>query len=159
MSRPYDGDMRIGELARRSGLAPTALRYYEQLGLLPAPDRTDSGYRTYADDALDRLSFIRGAQAVGLTLAEVRQVIGVRDAGEAPCRVVSDLIERRHAEVQAKFAELRRLERDLAALRARAAKLLPRDCDPSGICHVIPSGPSGSHLASSARASRASSSR
>ncbi len=120
-------------------MAPTALRYYEQLGLLPAPDRTDSGYRTYADDAIDRLSFIRAAHAVGLTLAEVRQVIGVRDAGEAPCRVVSDLIEHRHAEVRARIAELRRLERDLAGLRTRAATLLPRDCDPSGICHVIPS--------------------
>jgi DNA-binding transcriptional MerR regulator len=87
---------------------------------------------------VDRLGFIRAAQAVGLTLAEVRQVLGVRDAGEAPCRVVTDLIEQRHAEVRAKLAELRRLERELAALRARAADLHPRDCDPSGICHVIP---------------------
>ncbi len=142
--------MRIGELARRSGLAPTALRYYEQIGLLPAPERTDSGYRTYADDALDRLSFIRGAQAVGLTLAEVRQVIGVRDAGEAPCRAVSDLIERRHAEVKAKIAELRQLKRELAGLQARAATLLPRDCDPSGICHVIPSAPDAPRPASTA---------
>jgi DNA-binding transcriptional MerR regulator len=84
------------------------------------------------------LAFIRAAQAVGLTLAEVRQVLGVRDAGEAPCRVVTDLIDRRHADVKARIAELRRLERELAVLRARAAKLHQRDCDPSGICHVIP---------------------
>ena len=130
--------MRIGELARRNGLAPSAVRYYEQLGLLPAPRRTASGYRSYADDAVDRLAFIRSAQAVGLTLAEVRQVLGVRDAGEAPCRVVTGLIDRRGAEVRARISELQGLERELTQLRRRAARLEPRDCDPSGICHVIP---------------------
>lgn len=131
-------DMRIGELAHRSGLAPSAIRYYEQLGLLPPPRRTESGYRSYADVAVDRLPFIRSAHAVGLTLAEVGQVLGVRDAGEAPCRVVTELIDRRHAEVHARIAELRALKRELTQLRERAKSLEPRDCDPSGICHVIP---------------------
>jgi len=130
--------MRIGELANRGGLAASALRYYEQLGLLPTPQRTASGYRSYGDDALDRLAFIRSAQAVGLTLAEVGHVLGIRDGGEAPCRVVTDLIERRHAEVRARIAELQALEQELAHLMERAARLEPRDCDPSGVCHVIP---------------------
>lgn len=130
--------MRIGELARHSGLAPSAVRYYERLGLLPAPRRTASGYRSYGGDAADRLAFIRSAQAVGLTLAEVRQVLGVRDAGEAPCAVVTELIDRRHTEVRARIAELQTLERELSQLQKRAARLEPRDCDPSGICHVIP---------------------
>ncbi|MFN2483952.1 MAG: MerR family DNA-binding protein [Candidatus Limnocylindria bacterium] len=68
----------------------------------------------------------------------MRQVLGVGDAGEAPCRVVTDLIDRRYAQVRSRIAELRALERDLARLRARAAQLEPRDCDPSGVCHVIP---------------------
>lgn len=131
--------MRIGELARQSGVPATTLRYYEQLGLLPEPDRTASGYRSYGDTAVDRLGFIRSAQAVGLTLAEVRDVLGIRDTGEAPCRVVTDLIERRYAEVRSRIAELRALERELSRLRQRAAHLEPRDCDPSGVCHVIPS--------------------
>lgn len=130
--------MRIGELARRSGVPATALRYYDELGLLPESRRTESGYRIYGGEALDRLAFIRAAQAVGLTLAEVREVLGVRDAGEAPCRVVTELIAQRHAAVRVKIAELRQLERELALLRTRATKLHPRDCDPSGICHVIP---------------------
>lgn len=134
----YGDGMRIGELARHSGVRASALRYYEQLGLLPGAPRAESGYRIYADEAVDRVGFIRAAQAVGLTLAEVRQVIDVRDAGEAPCRVASDVIEHRHAEVRTKIAELGRLERELAALRTRAATLDTRDCDPSGICHVIP---------------------
>ena len=130
--------MRIGELASRSGLAPSAVRYYEQLGLLPEPARTESGYRSYPSDAVDRLTFIRSAQAVGLTLAEVGQVLGVRDAGEAPCRVVTELIDRRHTEVRARITELEVLERELLRLQKRAARLQVRDCDPSGICHVIP---------------------
>jgi DNA-binding transcriptional MerR regulator len=131
--------MRIGELSRRSGVPRTTLRYYEQIGLLTPPERTESGYRAYADDAADRLAFIRSAQAVGLTLAEVRQVVGIRNAGEAPCRVVTDLVQRRHAEVRSRIADLRRLDRELAELEARAKHLEPRDCEPSGVCHVIPS--------------------
>ena len=133
--------MRIGQLARRSGLAPSAVRYYEHLGLLPPPERLASGYRSYGDDTLDRLAFIRSAQAVGLTLAEVRQVLGIRDAGAAPCGVITELIDRRHTEVRARIAELQLLERDLAVLLERAARLEPRDCDPSGIFHVIPKLP------------------
>ncbi|HYL40537.1 MAG TPA: heavy metal-responsive transcriptional regulator [Candidatus Binatus sp.] len=148
--------MRIGELARQSGLAPSALRYYEQVGLLPAPRRTSSGYRSYGDDALDRLAFVRSAQAVGLTLAEVRQVLGIRDAGDAPCRVVTELIDRRHAEVRAGIAELQSLERELTQLRERADRLEPRDCDPSGICHIIPklSPTSSGAMRTSRRSSR-----
>jgi DNA-binding transcriptional MerR regulator len=133
--------MRIGQLARQSGIAPSAVRYYEHLGLLPPPERLSSGYRSYGDDALDRLTFIRSAQAVGLTLAEVRQVLGVRDAGAAPCGVVTELIDRRHAEVRDRIAELQVLERELTLLLERAGRLEPRDCDPSGICHVIPKLP------------------
>lgn len=134
--------MRIGELSRRSGIPTTALRYYEQVGLLKPRDRTASGYRVYGDDAVERLGFIRAAQAVGLTLAEVGVVIGVRDAGSSPCRVVTDLIEQRHADVKARITELRRLDRELVSLARRAASLEPRDCEPSGICHVIPRLPS-----------------
>lgn len=130
--------MRIGELARRSGVAPTALRYYEQIGLLSVADRTTAGYRTYGHCAVERLAFIRSAQAVGLTLAEVREVVAIREAGEAPCRHVTELIDRRHAEVRSRIAELRRLERELAQLHSRAEHLRPRDCDPSGVCHLIP---------------------
>lgn len=72
-------------------------------------------------------------------------MLGVRDAGEPPCRVVTELIDRRHAKVRARIVELQALERDLTQLRDRATRLEPRDCDPSGICHVIPRlSPTGS---------------
>src|SRR2546430_2291446 len=99
------GDMRIGDLAEQSGLAPTALRYYERSGLLPAPHRTASGYRVYDVGVLPRLAFIRAAQAVGLSLAEIREVLAIRDGG-ALCEHVVELIERHRAEVVARIREL-----------------------------------------------------
>ena len=131
--------MRIGELARRSGMASTALRYYEKAGLLPASQRSSSGYRTYHPDAVSRLAFIRAAQAVGLSLAEIREVIGIRDAGAAPCAHVLQLIEKHRAEVRSRIRELQRLERDLDQLASQGAGVDPSECDPAGVCKVIPS--------------------
>ncbi|MEU3048064.1 MerR family transcriptional regulator [Streptomyces sp. NPDC006984] len=84
--------MRIGVLAAGAGVSTKAVRFYEQAGLLPAPPRTSSGYREYAPQAADRLAFIRDAQAAGLTLGEVREVLRIRDAGRAPCEHVGALI-------------------------------------------------------------------
>lgn len=130
--------MRIGELARQSGVPPTTLRFYEQAGLVPPPRRTSSGYRAYDADTLTRLAFIRAAQAVGLTLAEIRDVIAIRDGGRAPCRHVRALVDRRRGEVRAKIRELRGLEADLDRVSALAARLDPAECDPSGVCSAIP---------------------
>ena len=130
--------MRIGELARRSGFAPTALRYYEKAALLPQLPRTLSGYRDFDGDTLPRLAFIRAAQAIGLSVAEIREVIGIRDCGTPPCVHVLDLIERHRAEVRARIRQLQQLERDLALLAEQGASIDPSECDPAGICKVIP---------------------
>jgi|SRR5215204_5439260 len=136
--------MRIGELTERSGVPSTALRYYEQTGLLPAPSRTSSGYRIYEADALPRLKFIRAAQAVGLSLADIREILRIRDSGSAPCGHVVALLEKRRAEVAARIRELRQLELDLAQLGTAGKDLDPAQCDPSGICGVISLGHGGS---------------
>lgn len=130
--------MRIGELSRQSDVPSTTLRYYEQAGLLAPPRRTASGYRAYDEETLNRLAFIRAAQSVGLTIADIRDVIAIRDGGRAPCRHVQELVDRRRAEVRAKIRELRRLESELARVGALAARLDPADCDPSGVCSAIP---------------------
>jgi len=131
-------ELRIGELAAQSGLAATALRYYEQAGLLTAPRRTQAGYRVYDASAVPRLMFIRAAQAVGLSLAEIREILRLRDSGTAPCSHVVELIQRHRAEVLARISELQRLERDLAQLAEQGARLNPADCAPADICRVIP---------------------
>ena len=66
--------MLIGEVARRSGVSAKTLRYYEDIGLIDAPARSASGYRDYESDVLDRLGFIRSAQAIGLSLGEIRSI-------------------------------------------------------------------------------------
>ena len=76
--------MLISEVARRSGVPARTLRYYEEIGLL-RPERTPSGYREYNERVFDRLTFIRSAQALGLSLAEIRGIVTLRENGEAPC--------------------------------------------------------------------------
>ena len=89
--------MRIGEVAQASGTTAKTLRYYEDVGLLPDPDRSPAGYRDYGPEVLDRLHFIRRGQAAGLTLAQIGQVLAIRDRGQAPCQHVTDLLDTRRA--------------------------------------------------------------
>ncbi len=129
--------MRIGELARQVGVATSAIRFYEESGLLPEPLRTPAGYRDYDPGMVDRLAFIRSGQAVGLTLAELREVLAIRDSGEPPCRHVTELLDQRLAEVDQRIRELRRIRRVLASLAAVAADTDPAECPPEGICRII----------------------
>ena len=103
--------MRIGELAEAAGTTPKTLRFYEEVGLLPAPERTSSGYRDYPQDTVARLHFIRRSRHAGLTLAQIRDILNLRDAGTAPCQHVQQLLA-------ARLAELDRQITDLQLLRA-----------------------------------------
>lgn len=130
--------MRIGELAERAQVSTKTLRYYESIGVLPEPERTSSGYRDYRDDTLELLAFVRSAQAVGLTLGEIRGVIAYRDRGETPCVHVLELIRRRAAAIDEQIARLGWTRAELRRLARRARSLRPEDCAPNTICHIIP---------------------
>jgi len=127
--------MRIGEVAGRAGVPAKTIRFWEDQRLLPQPARTPAGYRDYGPAILERLAFIRQAQAAGLTLEHIRQVLGIRDGGQPPCIHVTGLIARRLAEVEARLAELTRTRGQLAALAARAAAQDPADCH--GYCSIL----------------------
>jgi len=129
--------MRIGELASQAGISTKAIRYYEQVGILTPPARTAAGHRTYDQTALGRLGFVRAAQALGLTLGEIRQVIAFRDDGTAPCAHVTGLLQRRVGELGARIAELQQLRGDLQQLAERATTLDPKHCTPERVCHII----------------------
>ena len=129
--------MRIGELAEQAGISTKAIRYYEQIGILTPPARTPSGYRSYDPSALGRLGFVRAAQAVGLTLGEIRQIIAFRDNGQAPCAHVTDLLQRHAADLDRRILELEQLRGELRQLAKRAATLDPQRCPPERVCHII----------------------
>lgn len=132
--------MRIGELAQQSGVSTKTIRYYEDIGLVPPAPRLGSGYRDYEASMLDRLAFIRAAQAVGLSLGEIRGIVALRDKGQTPCGHVLLLLRARSAELDRRIAELRALQGELNRLVARAEELDPADCDAGRICHLV--GPS-----------------
>jgi MerR family copper efflux transcriptional regulator len=123
--------LRIAEVARRSGFTPATIRYYEDIGLLPAPPRTPSGYRIYDAATLDRLAFIARAKRLGCTLQEVADLVVAWDGGR--CGPVQDrlrtLLTAKRAEAQARVAELVALTADLQ----RAAAQLERH-RPDGPC-------------------------
>ncbi|MEU0596939.1 heavy metal-responsive transcriptional regulator [Streptomyces sp. NPDC006393] len=129
--------MRISELAADCGVTAKTIRFYEQSGLLPPPPRTTGGYRDYPPEAATRLSFIRDAQAAGLTLAEIRSILTVRDSGRAPCGHVSELIQQHLADIEQRMAELRTTRTALRRLAERAADTDPSTCSEADICSVI----------------------
>lgn len=75
----------IGPIAKESGVPIKTIRYYEELGLLQAVDRTEGGYRLFDASVFDRLSFIKRAQSLGLSLAEIKEFLDVHDQGDLPC--------------------------------------------------------------------------
>ena len=91
--------MRIGELAAAAGTTTKTLRFYEEQGLLPQAPRTPAGYRDYGPNTASRIAFIHRGQAAGLTLAQVRQILDIRDDGQAPCGHVQDLLDSRLADL------------------------------------------------------------
>jgi MerR family copper efflux transcriptional regulator len=129
--------MRIGELADQAGISTKAIRYYEQIGILPRPARNPSGYRSFDQTALGRLEFVRAAQAMGLTLGEIRQIIAFRDDGQAPCAHVTELLLRHAADLDARIRELQQLRGELRQLAERATTLDPEHCPPERVCHII----------------------
>jgi MerR family copper efflux transcriptional regulator len=122
---------RIADVARRSGFTPATLRYYEEIGLLPAPERSSGGYRIYDDRALDRLSFIARAKQLGCTLDEIADLSVAWDGGQC-----GPIQERLRMVVRAKLAEAHARVVELAKLTAelRAAATALEQHRPEGPC-------------------------
>ena len=106
----------IGELAQRAQLGAETLRYYERLGLLAPEQRTASGYRLYAPQALERLDFIRRAQALGFSLADIGELLALHARPEADMGAVRAIAAHRLAEIDAKLDDLQRMKAGLRTL-------------------------------------------
>lgn len=115
----------VSRLAGRAGLSADTVRYYEREGLLPPPARTAAGYRQYDASMVERLAFVSGCRRLGLTLADIRDLLAVRDTGVCPCEPAEEHLTRRLAEVDAEIDRL-------VSLRAQMAAMLT--AIPSGDC-------------------------
>ncbi|HEY3883424.1 MAG TPA: MerR family DNA-binding protein [Trebonia sp.] len=129
--KPPAGQLSVGQLAVRARVRVDTVRYYERTGLLPSPARTDGDHRRYGAADVDRLLFIRGAQRLGLRLAEIRELIAVRDTGTCPCGPAEPLLRGHLDETE---REIARLE----ALRAQLTVMLEGLAGPSSCPDPVP---------------------
>ena len=126
--------MLIGDLADEVGVNAKTIRYYEDIGLLPAPERTSTGYRLYGPEDVARLRFVRRAQQLDLRLDEIGEILALRERGEAPCGYVRDVAEQRLADLDERIAEMKAARDDLAALLTIADDVAD---SPADFCALI----------------------
>lgn len=129
--------MLIGDLARLCHLSPATIRYYEELGLLTAPPRSEAGYRHYADTTIEELHFIKKGQALGFSLEEIGEILRMSRAGEAPCTHVIELAERNLAATKERIQHLQAFCDRLAAQITRWKG--KTTCTAGGLCEIISS--------------------
>jgi MerR family mercuric resistance operon transcriptional regulator len=110
--------MHIGRVAKKIGLTPDAIRFYERNSLIPRPSRSAGGFRQYGDADVETLRFIRQAQHLGFSLKEVRELTALRSSRLQPCAPVCLRLERKLSQVRQKLGDLQTLQRELqTALR------------------------------------------
>jgi MerR family mercuric resistance operon transcriptional regulator len=111
----------IGELARRSGVNLETVRYYERRRLLPKPARSRSGYRQFPPDFVRRIRFIKHAQALGFTLKEINELLGLRVEPGRTCQMVRSRAEAKIADITDKIRSLRSMKKALEQLSAKCS--------------------------------------
>lgn len=124
----------IGDLAAELRINPRTIRYYERIGLLPEPERSPSGYRRYSAHDAERLKFILKAKTIGLSLDEIRDVLVLRDAGQAPCKHVAAVIDEKVRAIDVQIRALQDLKKELLTL-SRVAKATT--CCEGSVCSII----------------------
>ena len=124
----------IGEIATRSGVTRKALRLYERAGILPAPRRTQAGYRVYDRDTLALLLFVTQARRLGFRLDEIKRIVALKRSGRAPCTHVLD-------RVRLKLESIQRTLTDLTEIRGQLQSLVrswrSRRRRPAAVCPCI----------------------
>jgi len=127
--------MRIGDLAESTGTAVETIRFYEREGLIPAAQRADNNYRMYTAAHAERLAFIRHCRNLDMTLDEIRTLLRLRDAPLQDCGEVNALLDEHIGHVAHRIRELRTLQKDLKALRARCGT--PHAIEQCGILNEL----------------------
>lgn len=131
------GNVFIGRLSKQVGLNPRTIRYYERLHLLPPPLRSESGYRLYTADIAELLRFVKKAKALGFTLAEIREIIVLRQRGDLPCPHVHALLTDRVKTLSRQIQDLSLLRDELKRLAKRSASAPLTLTSPVTVCPHI----------------------
>jgi Cu(I)-responsive transcriptional regulator len=118
----------IGTLAKRTGAKVQTIRYYEQIGLLPEPDRSTGGQRRYRDEDLDRLAFIRHARQLGFTLEAIRELLDLSDNPGRSCADVDRIAHRQLRDVEERIARLEVLRKELKRMLGECSRDTVADC-------------------------------
>jgi len=124
--------MKIGEIAARAQTPVDTVRYYERIGLLPAPARTAANYRRYDTAHIARLDFIRRCRALDMSLQEIRTLLGFCDDPQRDCSDVNELLDQHIGHVQSRLAELQALHTELRQLRR-----VCRSPGQAGACRIL----------------------
>ena len=109
----------IGDVSKKFCLNPRTIRYYENIGLLSKPLRTESGYRLYNKETIERLEFILKAKTLGLKLDEIKEIINLYEKGKVPCECTKKILRNRIKETEEKITNLQELIERLTALLNR----------------------------------------
>lgn len=129
MNTPANSRLTIGRAAKLAGVGVDTIRFYEQRGLLPEPERTGSGYRLYGRDTIERLNFIRRAKTLGFSLEEISTLLDLQDNG-GPKAEVKAITSRKLQQIDARIADLQRIRTVLQSLN--------HECSGRGSVHGCP---------------------
>ena len=134
MSPPSTKLLRIGQLKDQSQVPIKTIRYYEELGLIKAAQRTQGGFRLFAPAMLNRLAFIKRAQKLGLSLQEIGELLSIRDRGQSPCQAVKHKLQSKISAIDEQIAQLTLLKSQLETLMEAEGTALAED---GIICPII----------------------
>jgi len=124
--------MKIGELSKKTSCSVETIRFYEQQGLLPEPDRTASNYREYSELHYERLRFIRNCRSLDMAHTEIKELLYFLENPEANCKGVDCILEEHLKHVELRLKELQHLHKELANLRSICNNL-----DNAGNCNIL----------------------
>jgi len=130
--------MQIKELSDLTAVPAKSIRYYEEVGVLPPPNRLPNGYRAYDESDVDRLKLVAGARRLDFSLDDIGEILAMRDRREAPCRTVLNLMQEKADKIAVRIRELQRLEKDLRQLQALGQTFPTDDVDGKDcVCHLV----------------------
>ena len=123
----------IGKLAELADVSANAVRFYEREGLMPVPAKTDSGYRLYDAQAVDRLRFIKQSQLCGFTLSEIQDLLRLRDGASTCCNDVRSKVIEKKLELEARINSMKAMSKSLDQLIADCSN----DARPAEDCSIL----------------------